>query len=273
MTIPTVAQVESGAAPVYVDINNVAKYYYEQVGEGGEISEIAPIIMPPFHTSVFSYFPKILQSFFSGKVWIVVNVGDPSLVDHIQFYEIDQDSVYAAVKFSIYAGASAPELYVSEETMLVDRRGERLSRKTHFDCADWLRSREGFDPLATSYLMQEIVYVVKLAISFMHCKNIDLLDKPTTRQYRRMMKRKKQPIIQYKTLNIEAFKEQVRYESKQSGENEIKRALHICRGHFATYTEDSPLFGKYVGTYWKPMHARGSSALGEVRKNYSIDID
>ncbi len=48
------------------------------------------------------------------------------------------------------------------------------------------------------------------------------------------------------------------------------RALHICRAHFAHYTEEHPLFGKYTRTFYKPMHVRGSLKEGLVIKDYDI---
>lgn len=47
-------------------------------------------------------------------------------------------------------------------------------------------------------------------------------------------------------------------------------ALHTVRGHFATYTADAPLFGKLVGTYWKPATIRGSDQHGQVIKDYDV---
>ena len=109
-----------------------------------------------------------------------------------------------------------------------------------------------------------------LAISFSHCKNVKLIDEPLSRQQRRMKERKGGTY--YKVLDIEPFKQQVRRET-QPGESQLQRALHICRGHFATYTEDKPLFGKHTGTYWKPMHVRGNRASGKVEKDYQVIID
>lgn len=56
----------------------------------------------------------------------------------------------------------------------------------------------------------------------------------------------------------------------QSETTGLKRALHICRGHFAHYGDDKPLFGKYTGTFWRPMHARGKVEQGVVVKDYKI---
>lgn len=114
---------------------------------------------------------------------------------------------------------------------------------------------------------------VQFAISLMHAKNVTLVDAAIPRHERRRAARKGLPLIQYKTLVIEPFKKQVRNEAAASGESEIHRALHICRGHFATYTEDAPLFGKYTGTYWRPMHVRGRADVGIVHKDYKIVAD
>jgi hypothetical protein len=46
--------------------------------------------------------------------------------------------------------------------------------------------------------------------------------------------------------------------------------VHLCRGHFATYTDQAPLFGKYVGRFWIPPHARGDRARGIVIKDYEV---
>ena len=109
------------------------------------------------------------------------------------------------------------------------------------------------------------------AISLLHCRNVEVRDRPVSRQVRRMAERKGQPVIVYKELVIDAFRKQVRYETQGDGGNEIKRALHICRGHFATYGDHNPLFGKYTGTFWRPMHVRGHKEIGEVKKTYKVD--
>jgi hypothetical protein len=57
----------------------------------------------------------------------------------------------------------------------------------------------------------------------------------------------------------------------RANETGIKHALHICRGHFRTYTPDKPLFGKVTGTIFVPMHARGSAQEGIVVQNYKVN--
>lgn len=118
-----------------------------------------------------------------------------------------------------------------------------------------------------------LAYPIMYATSLLHCKNIELRDKKYSRQVLRQAARKGQELIKYKELVIEPFKKQVRAETAGTNESEIHRALHICRGHFATYSEERPLFGKHTGTFWKPMHVRGSKEYGEVRKSYRVDVE
>lgn len=45
---------------------------------------------------------------------------------------------------------------------------------------------------------------------------------------------------------------------------------HFVRGHFAEYTEDRPLFGRYVGRFWVPLHRRGDEKAGRVLQEYAV---
>jgi hypothetical protein len=46
--------------------------------------------------------------------------------------------------------------------------------------------------------------------------------------------------------------------------------LHMVRGHFKHYPDDSPLLGKYAGWWWWAPHLRGSLRNGVVEKKYRI---
>jgi hypothetical protein len=114
------------------------------------------------------------------------------------------------------------------------------------------------------------IFPCLLALSFLHCKNVkveaDTVPQEMARTYER---RNKRPLIRYKTLEITPMREVLRREG-QSESTGLKRALHICRGHFATYSEDRPLFGRVSGTFWKPAHVRGSIKQGAVIKDYAV---
>jgi len=114
------------------------------------------------------------------------------------------------------------------------------------------------------------MHICCIASSFMSCKNVQLVERQSPRHERRQREReKKPPLTKYYTLNIEPMKKILRVEGK-SEEVGLKKAMHICRGHFAYYTPDKPLFGKLSGRFWIPAHVRGSKDLGEIKKDYRV---
>lgn len=109
-----------------------------------------------------------------------------------------------------------------------------------------------------------------LAISFMHCKNVKINERvPSTFLRRTWRDKYRRPLSTYHVLDIEGMKRVVRQEAREAGEGTFK-ALHIVRGHFATYTEDKPLFGRVVGTFWRPDHTRGALTYGESKHDYRV---
>ncbi len=116
---------------------------------------------------------------------------------------------------------------------------------------------------------QALLNPLCFALSLMHCKNVVAEPvMPPAALSRAHERRTGRPLLRYHVLNVDPFKEVAR--SEGAGTSGIKKALHICRGHFATYTEDKPLFGRLTGTFWKPQHLRGAVTHGVVAKDYRI---
>jgi hypothetical protein len=110
-----------------------------------------------------------------------------------------------------------------------------------------------------------------LAVSFMNCKNVTLeAHDPDPLVNRERRRNGHKPFLRYHTINIEPMKAVLRTEGNIESEG-LRRALHICRGHFATYTADKPLFGRTVGTVWRPSHVRGHASEGVVVSDYNVD--
>jgi hypothetical protein len=111
-----------------------------------------------------------------------------------------------------------------------------------------------------------------MTLSFMNCKNVVRTDATDTEgPSDKWLRRQKQPKLRYHVLQIDPMKEVLRREGG-SESNGLKKALHICRGHFATYTEEKPLFGRSTGTFWKPAHVRGTEKAGVVVKDYAVNV-
>lgn len=109
-----------------------------------------------------------------------------------------------------------------------------------------------------------------LALSFLNCKNTTLRPvEPDPEINRERRAAHLAPFVRYHTIDIEPMRRVLGTEGRV-GEVGLRRALHLVRGHFATYTPDRPLFGKVAGTFWVPSHVRGSAERGAVISDYRI---
>lgn len=114
---------------------------------------------------------------------------------------------------------------------------------------------------------QAVLSGCSLAITFCHCKNVEIIE--TVPQHTRAMRRRNEPVKKsFHTIHINPIKKILKTEG-QSETLGLNQALHICRGHFKNY-QGRGLFGKYQGTYWWPMHARGSDVYGKIVQDYKI---
>lgn len=95
------------------------------------------------------------------------------------------------------------------------------------------------------------------ALMLMNCKNISYADhepKPLTKKQKRRGEKRG---VSFKTIVIDT--DDTYYFRSKAQDPKNHNALHMCRGHFVTYTDDNKLFGKYTGRYWRRPHLRGKN--------------
>lgn len=115
--------------------------------------------------------------------------------------------------------------------------------------------------------------IVMTSITFMHYKDIEIIDHPNPKKLGMKSYTPEQRKV-YKVINIDPLLKKSRIVRAEDGPNKgdriIKTALHICRGHYKEYTEDKPMFGnpKLTGKIWIKSHTRGNRDNGEVVKSY-----
>lgn len=145
----------------------------------------------------------------------------------------------------------------------------RLSSSTFFMGNVPESEREGMGKLLLNLTRTHLAPLF-LAVAFMHCKNVAQREVEQS-SFERQVWRKKhgRPLVRYHVLDIDPMRKVLDSEggAREAG---LKKALHICRGHFATYTPDAPLFGRVTGTFWKPQHVRGNAKHGAVVKDYNV---
>jgi hypothetical protein len=118
----------------------------------------------------------------------------------------------------------------------------------------------------------ELLVPMLFSISLMHTRNVTVEPtEPNPTVSGRFERRHGRPLVRYHTLIIDPMREVLEREGKASSEG-LAHAVHTCRGHFKRYGEDSPLFGRYTGTWWWTEHRRGRPELGEIKHDYRVQL-
>ncbi len=112
-----------------------------------------------------------------------------------------------------------------------------------------------------------------LCLSLLNCRRqTRVIERPDMNPAEKWLRRQKQPRLRYHTLDIDPLKKMLRYDEKADPTGR-ELAWHLCRGHWKHYTEEKPLFGRYVGSVWCPPHAKGKQENGVVLKEYALNIE
>ena len=120
---------------------------------------------------------------------------------------------------------------------------------------------------------RELILLVCSSVMLLNTKNIVTIDNPPPAKLnKKRIKNGKQPLFTYKTLRLQLPAKKRRKGSGPATATDNTTRLHLCRGHFKTYTEDKPLLGKFTGRYWWQPHARGDKTKGVVMKDYEVKI-
>ena len=259
---------ENGALPVLL-IDNVADYYYQQTDqEYWALDKDFPNIAPPFDQFWVEYkLPRMIHSKDKGDTDLSdIGMGSHAcagfLLTAIPPEQIVAQDVPPETKWVLWI-----ETWIDYGTgningphgacfLPISAEGRALA------CI----SMRSYAPLEFEELMKSIMAwfnPVFLAISFLHCKNVTLVDNQVDRPLAKKWAARHgglQP-TSYKTLVIEPLKQILRREGG-SHEHGLAKALHICRGYFREYKEGrgGGLFGKGIyGQFWSPSRVRGGS--------------
>lgn len=119
-------------------------------------------------------------------------------------------------------------------------------------------------------LVAQYLFPVLLSISFMHCRNVGVRPVvPPEKLSRKHKKKHGHELVRYHVLEIQQI-QRFLDECRDRNQDNFRSALHLCRGHFKTFTLDAPLFGRHAGTYWWDPQVRGSMDQGLVLKDYRV---
>lgn len=123
-------------------------------------------------------------------------------------------------------------------------------------------------------LITNLSKIALISFTFCNCKNTKLVENNLSRQYRRSRIRHNNGYVEkFYTISIDANrcnKSNDRTSTDNYGLNG-RNSFHVCRGHFKHYGQENPLFGRYVGVVWCPMHTKGDISVGNIEKQYHVE--
>jgi hypothetical protein len=165
-------------------------------------------------------------------------------------------------------------VYLAEQIPL-----EVRAQEIHDEILRLLKARQRLEEtlpaILERYASGGLVYAFcsLLTVTFMHCRNVELIEqRPDAKLARKFRKRRGVEPTRWHVLQIDPMRRTLRTEGGMDQGNSLAKALHICRGHFATYSPERPLFGRSQSgpvTVWKPMHVKGLAGQ-EHRHDYEV---
>lgn len=272
-----------------IDASNVVEYFSQNPEKDWKWTDL-PASRCPFRYALVEYKPSWVFRPFAKRVGILVSESSP-----LKFFgRLDSEWLQAQSSMGLSQILSdVPMLQDRTETILNFYLIALFAGKRKFvspvaigtlflgDDGRLLRSplaqidREMFrhdEAAGLKDMFFDSVFPGILALSFMNCRNVTLeAVEPDRRINRERRKHGLKPFLRYHTINIEPMKRVLKTEGNIETEG-LKRALHICRGHFATYTDS--MFGRKLEepvTVWRPAHVRGEAKQGVVLKDYRVD--
>ncbi|MGC1239913.1 MAG: hypothetical protein WA860_14110 [Acidimicrobiales bacterium] len=152
--------------------------------------------------------------------------------------------------------------------------GKAIGSNDWVECKpEWFeRDKEDLFTQEMESALWELLVPALFTISLLHSRNVvaEPVD-PDRKLDRKHVHRTGNHLTRYKVLKLELLKTLLDREGEANSKG-LAHALHICRGHFKRFTDESPLFGKYTGQWWWAAHKRGDAELGEVFKDYEVRL-
>lgn len=181
---------------------------------------------------------------------------------------VDEDTAQLVAGESVvYHGAGLVSAFLSC-AWTVDKAGKM---REEFPVAFIFAGGEiGDDLHAAQQNIPCTLYWALMGLAFMHCRNVEVRAVDADHRVNRdRAKHGRKPFFRHHVVDINPMCRVLEGEGGASS-NGLKKALHICRGHFARYTEDKPLFGHTTGLVWRPAHVRGDHKQGVVSSTHRI---
>jgi hypothetical protein len=256
-----------------ITADDVAQYFYA-IGRGLNVSDLVASMAPPFD-EFFIEFQRIPSSGWEGNAWGV-------------YFSVVSDPAEIAKRHP----TDRPRWILDADTYLERRKGKPFGPVAHHliglaEDGTWFRHDDGnvywggglvrMSAEPPEEVNQEwgdqiaqLIFPALMTISFMHCKNVELnAIKPPEKLSRRHQRVHGRQLVSYSELKINPIRQILEAQRLGAG-GSLRKALHLCRGHFKTFSADAPLLGRATGTFWWAPQVRGAHGAGIALKDYRV---
>jgi hypothetical protein len=247
---------------IIFNVDNVAEFYYQSNQVEWDIHTDFPSIMPPFKYSFFEYTPPSVGIFQEGVKFITPGIRFGTFI--VKHDVAEDDGLQSILECILFGSKNEVPFFLGSIRMAVDKYGamKPLPGQNEEAPVQYLLPEGIFQDT-----LDQSIRPVFLAISFLHCKNVTKIERGAGTNIGK--RNRHEASVRYHVLNIEPMKKILKTEGNSETVG-LKKALHICRGHFKDYRETG-LFGKLHDIYWWEPQVRGSQENGVVLKDYKIN--
>jgi hypothetical protein len=281
---------------VAVNIQNCADYFYENCKDWPDNNNVIhvenrfPCVSPPWPITWYEWDMKkpgntstVLGCLLAGRnidPEVSAEIALESFIADTKKKLIDSGRIEGEHKEALYVPSTPVKWFCGGSCYMGSKSnyppGSIVPQIVGYCCdRNGQMPEGGYVVFDTYQLLWDLLYLgpIWMATTFLHCKNTEVIDSPPhpERLQKARIKRGKEPLFQYKTLNV-GFAKKIIETTRQNKEPVFHKALHICRGHFKDFSNGRGLFGKYKGLYWWDMHARGSEKEGIIFKDYKVSV-
>lgn len=261
---------DSLQSAIPIHIGNVATYYFEDSGKDiYDLKSDFPNVAPPFKSFIMEFeLPKFIN--IENRLMPMEEKGISAYFFHsikiqggwwLYFFPyikpLKTKSNNHEIENRIFSPGIAGRIRVSGDGKILELADGNY--------VQFMYIKDQRDIDTKIKFIQSGLFPCLLAISFTHCKNVELIQQGNPTPGRR---NRRAPGIKFYTLDILPMRQVLKHEG-QSEKTGLRNALHICRGHFKDYTQNG-LFGRYKGVYWWDEQARGALDRGAVLKEYNV---
>lgn len=229
------------------------------------VEEQYPVKKFPYNSMTFEYTVKDSYTAEGGLLKSTKRI--------IHLFELEDIQIFIALNYldDGFYGFKKSAWYINPYCMRVEKATGKYFFTSPFESISSV-----FDEKFTQGLYSNLHDETQMAltlIDILNCHNVVTKDVvPPEKLNRKRIRNGKLPLYSYKILEVVKGKPKTKNAGSVSWDYKSSEAVrfHLCRGHFKTFTEERPLFGKYSGTFWWNPQSRGDRSKGVVEKEYSV---